>query len=247
MPSQVLGQAVPMSKNEELSQLLGADIFSILASKWQGKEQVAGPRNDYVVLTSAILCLQSGIANVRMTDIARASGVGVATIYRHFSTKTRIAVEAATLLWQRFNKRIHAFVESDEFMSLNGAQRLERLLREYATRYASNRAFVSFLDEFDHLVLAEELEQQDLAGYGAEVDSFYVIFEDAYRLGLQDGSVVREVDFRTFYRAVAHALLGVAEKLVRGEVIPSDDASRDWDELSCIVDMAVHSLTRAGS
>jgi hypothetical protein len=36
--------------------------------------------------------------------------------------------------------------------------------------------------------------------------------------------------------------MGVAEKLVRGEVLPTDDFSHGEEELECIVSMAIESL-----
>ena len=83
------------------------------------------------------------------------------------------------------------------------------------------------------------LEGGELESYGREVDSFYIIFDDAYKLGVSDGSVLILPDFATFYKSVAHALVSVAEKMARGEVIPSDDFSDGMEELDCIVDMAV--------
>lgn len=193
---------------------------------------------------AAQLMLDQGIAAVRMTDIADQAKVGVATLYRHFSTKTALAVAAGTLMWGRLNRRIHQVVESDDFLALDGAGRLQRLLNEYVALYLENPAFVRFLDEFDHLVRQEGLGEGELAAYGQQVDSFYVMFEDAYQMGRVDGSVARQVDFRTFYLAVAHALMGVAEKLVVGEVIPSDDfgGGELGAELGCLVDMAVRYL-----
>lgn len=193
---------------------------------------------------AAALFLEHGIANVKMTDIAEAAKVGVATLYRHFSTKTGIAVAAATLMWERFNQSIVTLVESDDFLAMCGADRLEALFGEYCATYVYHAGFVSFLDEFDHLLLAERPDDQALARYTEKVDSFYFVFEDAYLMGRQDGSIMRAVEFPVFYRAVAHALMGIATKLMRGEVIPSDDFSttRGAAELQCIVDMAIRSL-----
>ena len=200
--------------------------------------------DERVVSCAAELFLERGIANVKMTDIAEASDVGVATIYRHFSTKVTIAVETAILMWQRFNKDIHDLVESDEFLVMDGADRLEALFAAYCSTYVYHADFVHFLEEFDHLIQAENPDPNRLVAYGQTVDSFYFIFEDAYLMGRADGSVSREVDFPVFYRAVAHALMGVAGKLLRGEVIPSDDFSTSIGtaELECIVDMAIRSL-----
>lgn len=196
-------------------------------------------RDAHIVACAAALFLKDGLGQVRMTDIADAAGVGVATLYRRFSTKTNLAIAAATLLWKRFNDRIMEIVESDRFLAMSGADRLECLLREYAAHYVANREFVRFLDDFDHLMLEEKVGTEELAAYGREVDSFYLIFIDAYQLGVADGTVRQVDDFRTFYRTVAHALMGLAEKLFRGDVIPSDHFEEDPSELVCLVDMAV--------
>lgn len=208
----------------------------------QERSLTGDARMDRAVECAAGLFLKRRIADVRMTDVADAAGVGVATLYRRFSTKTRLALVAGTLLWRRFNERIVALVESDAFLGMSGADRLERMLRLYAEGYVENAGFVLFIDDLDGLLVTEGAPLDAVAAYGREVDSFYLIFADAYQLGLQDGSVAREVDFPVFYRSVAHALMGVAQKLARGEVIPSDDFSSGAQELECIVNMAVRAL-----
>lgn len=198
--------------------------------------------DEHVIECAAELFLRDGIEGVKMVDIASAANMGVATLYRHFSTKSRIAVAAAILLWSRFNDGFMQTVESDEFLQLNGICRMRVLLEAYCDAYATHGAFVSFVDEFDHLVLTGQVDRRDLVEYGTELDSFYAIFEDAYRMGVDDGSIVRRVAFRPFYLACAHALIGVAQKLRRGEIIPSDDFSSGQEELQSIVNMALWSL-----
>ncbi|HQE70588.1 MAG TPA: TetR/AcrR family transcriptional regulator [Atopobiaceae bacterium] len=199
-------------------------------------------RNAYAITCAAALFLRDGIASVRMTDIADAAGIGVATLYRHYKTKTKIAIHAGTLMWNRFNGRIRRSIEADEFLAMSGAERLSMLLGKYIDAYTAHPDFVRFIDEFDHLMLAEHLAPAELKAYGGAIDSFYVIFEDAYQLGLADGTITREVDFGVFYRTIAHAMMGVAQKLVRGEIIPSDDFSQGRRELECIVQMAQRTL-----
>ena len=170
-------------------------------------------RMDRAVACAAALFLENRIADVRMTDVAEKAGIGVATLYRRFSTKGRLALAAGTLLWRRFNERITDLVESDAFLAMGGANRLERMLRLYAEGYVENAGFVLFIDDLDRLLVSERMDEEALGAYAGEVDSFYLIFADAYQLGLQDGSVVRKVDFPLFYRSVAHALMGASQKL----------------------------------
>jgi AcrR family transcriptional regulator len=203
--------------------------------------------DERVVGAAAKLFLSEGLDATTMVDIVDEAEVGVATIYRHFQTKTRLAVAAGTLLWTLINRQILAFVESDEFLGLSGIERLSRLFRQYTRAYVDMPEFVAFLGDFDHLVLSEsdatspELVS-DMAAYGQVVDSFYPIFDDAYLLGRQDGTIVCELDFRVFYKACAHALMGAAAKFVRGGVIPSDAATDGRAEIESIVDMAMRSL-----
>ena len=220
----------------------GDSTAGLAPAVWQERSLTGDVRMDRAVECAAGLFLKRRIADARMTDVAEAAGVGVATLYRRFSTKTRLALAAGTFLWRRFNERIVALVESDAFLGMSGADRLERMLRLYAEGYVENAGFVLFIDDLDGLLVTEGAPLDAVVAYGREVDSFYLIFADAYQLGLQDGSVAREVDFPVFYRSVAHALMGVAQKLARGEVIPSDDFSTGAQELECIVDMAVRAL-----
>ena len=125
---------------------------------------------------------------------------------------------------------------------MGGANRLERMLRLYAEGYVENAGFVLFIDDLDRLLVSERMDEEALGAYAGAADSCYPPSADAYQLGLQDGSVVRKVDFPLFYRSVAHALMGASQKLARGEVIPSDDFSTGAQELECIVDMAVRAL-----
>ncbi|AEB07487.1 regulatory protein TetR [Coriobacterium glomerans PW2] len=204
-------------------------------------------RDTKAVEQAALLFLDEGIAAVPMTRVAHAAGVGVATLYRHFATKADLAVRAATLLWYRFNLEVNDLVISEAFRDMSGLEMLDALTSAYRNEYLENPRFVAFIDELDRMLLTERVDQSALACYDAQIDSFYFVFEEAYRSGRTDGSIRRDVDFRLFYRSVAHALLGVAQKLSRGELIPSDDFSLASNELHLIADMAVTYLGGTGS
>lgn len=195
---------------------------------------------------AARLFLENGIESVRMTDVAKGAGVGVATLYRHFSTKGRLAAGAGILIWKRFNRLIAERASTAAYAELSGLERLASLMDYYCETYAMQPGFMRFLDEFDRLALLEGLKGEELmTAYTAEVNASYPIFKNAYELGLKDGSIAREVDFNLFFRTVSHALMGVAQKMLRGEVIQSDDFGQDARraELDCIAQMARITLT----
>ena len=194
------------------------------------------------VVASAALFLRNGIEAVRMTDIAKASAVGVATLYRHYKTKTELVVRAGTYMWKRFNAVVSGSIDNDEYASACGAERLTMIFSAVSCAYVKYPDFVRFLDEFDHMVISEGISQEELAKYGEAVNSFYPMLEDAYRTGLGDGSITRRVDFPVFYRTVAHSMMAIAQRIVRGDIIPSDDYSHGDNELACVMQMARFTL-----
>lgn len=205
----------------------------------------APAQEERILSAAAQLFLEKGITEAKMTDVAAAAGVGVATLYRR-SSKTQLAVDAGTLMWRRFAAQVQALVASPAYLQLSGLPRLQALYREYAAFYMAQPNFVAFTDELDRLIITEHVEPAALAAYNAQVNSFYGVFNAAYELGLSDGSVQRRVNFAVFYRAVAHAMTGVAAKIVRGNVLPTDDYSAGSQELDCIADMALWRLSAPG-
>ena len=201
-----------------------------------------------VVECATKLFLVQGISAVKMTDIADDAGVGVATLYRHFSTKAAIAADVASVLWQHLEDSYEELVASDTDQRLDGAGQLKLLLDLYCTEHLYRPGFASFIDELDRLIMEGAVSEESVSAYAQVLARPYAHYQKAYELGRSDGSIGRQTDFALFYRSLAHALLSVASKLSRGEVLPSDDFSgaATHDELACLVDMAIRSLDVRG-
>jgi len=196
-------------------------------------------RREAAVRAAADLFLERGIENVKMTDVADASSLGVASLYRYFGTKTNMAIEVGTLLWHRIPATLVNIAAAPSFEQATGRDQLERLLQGYTQIYREHPEYVAFLDSFDHLMLAEDVQPEKLRAYDQELHSFFPVFSEAYHKGKVDGSLPRDVDFVMFYRTISHALMRVAAKFIRGDITPSDDVARDQAELDMLVAMAI--------
>ncbi len=197
-------------------------------------------REDGIVEAAARLFLAQGIGPVKMTDVADAAGVGVASLYRYFGTKVELAIRVATLLWREL--RADFVVPGNE--DGTGRERLGIMLGRFATTYRTWPELFAFLDEFDRLILSEPQSRDRLGDYDMQTKSFYTDFFQVWQDGVADGTLRGDVDFHLFYLSSVHALTGIAEKLTRGEVTPSDNFSQAEDEISCVVDMAMAYISR---
>lgn len=201
-------------------------------------------RINHAIDVSAKMFLQKGIENVKMTDIADECGIGVATLYRYFGTKTGITIAAMTHLWDEMKAMFSGVFDSPVFKSQTGLKQCSDLMRMFIVLYDAHPTFMKLLSEFDLMIIRENVPKEKLQEYDKSILNFYPVFERAYRAGLEDGSV-REIEhFQLFYVSFAHTFMELSKKLIQGELLPSDDFSLATKELETIIDAAVYYLKK---
>ena len=196
-------------------------------------------RQKRIVMTAAGLFLERGAENVRMTDIADECGIGVATLYRYFGTKSAIMLEAGTVLWQDVGRLFEQQFHAPEYEAADGLGQAEILLRAYVQLYREQQPFLRFLDELDAVILEEKPDKESLGAYRRSILDFYDLFRAAHDKGVGDGSIRGGLDPVFVYRTVTDLLNGAAKKFLRGEVLPEDDYSQAASELELFVEMTL--------
>lgn len=191
------------------------------------------------IIAAAELFVKNGIDSVKMTDIADEAGVGVATLYRHFSTKSKLALKAATLLWSDVAELFSETLNSKKYKKATGAKQLSTLFGMFLTLYTEHGGFLKFMAELDNLLLVEEFDKEDLADYENAIINLYPICEATYKKGLSDGTMRKIKDFSVFYRYFTHSFMALGQKFIRGEVLPGDDFSKADMELKLLIDASL--------
>ena len=207
-------------------------------------EAIKGRRIDRAIEISADLFLKNGIANVKMTDIAEESGIGVATLYRYFGTKTSITIAAMTYLWNQMNDMFSEIFESEIFLSQRGIKQINDLMRMFIVLYNAHPDFMKLLEEFDLFLAKEKVPKDELKGYDKSIINFYPIFEKAYNVGVADGTIREVKNIRLFYLSYAHALLEMCKKLTQGELLPSDNFAFAESELETLIETVIYYLKK---
>lgn len=218
--------------------------MGILNSYEFSAESLKSRRFEAAVSVSSKLFLEKGIDAVKMTDIANETGIGVATLYRYFGTKTNITIAAMTYLWNDMNKMFSGIFESEVFLRQPGIKQLRDLMRMTLVFYNAHRDFMKLLGEFDLFLIRENVPKEDLEGYERSVINFYPFFEKAYQAGLEDGTVREVENFQLCYTTYAHALMELSKKLMQGELLPSDNFSNASQELTLLIETAVYYLRK---
>ena len=200
-------------------------------------------RRSSVVLTAASLFLTKGIDEVKMTDVAAECGLGVASLYRYFGTKTKLLIAVGELLWGDVRVLFDEAAAAPDYPEMSGFQQLSALFSVYDTIFRYHKGFMRFLRDFDATMLREGVSKAELAAYDRGLFEFYVYFKNAYTKGVIDDSVRDDIDFELFYYSATHMLLSAGQKFIAGEIVESDDSARATAEIEIMLDMVLTYIT----
>ena len=149
-----------------------------------------------------------------------------------------------THLWNQLNDMFSGVFESEVFLAQTGLKQLKDLMRMYIVLYDAHKDFMKLLGEFDLMIIKENVPDSELVEYEQSIINFYTVYESACKAGLADGTVRDDVDFKLFYLTYCHALMELGKKLIRGEVLPSDNFSDGVKEMEMLVDTAAEYLRK---
>lgn len=192
-------------------------------------------KTNFLVDVATELFMSRSIGEVTIKDIAVAAQVGEATIYRYFGNKLNVVIQSALSIQK---------VVSQEFFKLEkgktGYDKLVLFYQSYYAIFAKYPHYYKFLDEFDSYM---SNEHKSIITYESVIDSYKVIYMEAYELGLKDGSIKEQKDILLFYLATTHALLELSKKLASLKAVLSQDKHLEKKgEIQCLIDTITNSL-----
>lgn len=177
------------------------------------------------------LFAEHSIETVKLQDIATASGIGIATLYRYFGTKADLAIAIAVRIWQRYYEEVEAVYKKIGGMQFSAAEELEFFLDCFIELYQNHKDVLKFNRNFDTYVKHEGCTEEQMRPYNEAVSLFADKFHKLYMKSQNDGTL--DIDFteRKFFLNLLYIMLSVAGKYAEGLIYPSYDSSDKTEEL----------------
>ena len=190
---------------------------------------------DVIIDDACELFLKSSVNDVTISDIAAKSEVGVATVYRYFSTKKNILEKCATKL------QSEVYEGYFKLTGKNGYEKIEKFYYGYSEVFKSHPEFYRFINDFDAFMTMENDLQ--LEEYSKGLDLFWEEFNSTYREGINDGSIKPVKNVRTFYYATTHAMLELCKKLSENiRIVKQDEFIKSDEEILVLADVILSAL-----
>jgi AcrR family transcriptional regulator len=167
-------------------------------------------QREWILEVAEGLFIQKGIEQVTIGDIAEASRLTRATIYKYFSNKEQMAQEI-------FKSVTKGWVERDErevwSCQGNGYALVERFVNSHFTYLFQNPREASFVAEFNYLYAKEWPTETAMKLFAENLEGERSRLLNSVRRGQQDGSLRTDIDAELLLATILNFNSGMMSRL----------------------------------
>ncbi|MBQ4512042.1 MAG: TetR/AcrR family transcriptional regulator [Anaerolineaceae bacterium] len=183
------------------------------------------------------LFAEKTINPVSMNDVAKAAGVGIATLYRYYSTKQELVLAISTRVWEKYiaeNSRQRAALVSK---GMNAGQEFEFFLDSFIDVYRNHADILRFNQFFNVYVANEEVLPEILKPYLAIISGLAEQFHAMYERAKLDHSLRTDFPEKQMFSATLHIMLAAVTRYAVGLVYQPGPESDPESELLLLRDI----------
>ena len=172
------------------------------------------------------------IESVSLQDIAKETGLGISMLYRYFSNKPTLVVEAATWKWEQFQEERKKRRPNTSNDGMTAAEIFEFYMDSFLVLYRDYRDLLRFNQFFNLYVQAEHIDAGTLQPYQTMIIRLKDGFHDMYLKAEQDHTIRTDEPEEKMFSKTLHLMLAVVTRYAVGLVyIPENGFDPEEDLL----------------
>ncbi len=170
-----------------------------------------------------------GIENVAMTDVARAARIGVASLYRYYSTKPELVLAIGTWAWEGYVKEQIGRIRKADLDRRSGADGVSFYLEAFLDLYRNHKDLLRYNQFFNVYLQSISMADEELAGYNKMIGALEQRFSGIYEKGLEDGTLKSGFSEGEMFSTLTHLMLAAVTRYAVGLVYSNQetDAERE--------------------
>ena len=184
-------------------------------------------RRELMLNTGFRIFAEKGIEAVSMQEVANACGLGIATLYRYFSTKLAFVIAVGAKKWEEYFEVIETEYIRRGGEMMNAAEELDFYLSAYILLYREHEDVLRFNQSFNGYISHEKPEKEQLRSYLHAISLFENKFHTVYEKGKRDGSIHTDESEQTMFNTTMHIMMAVCGRYAQGVVVRGSDEPED--------------------
>lgn len=181
--------------------------------------------------------VEKTIEGTTFDDVAAISGVGVATIYRHYKNKQMLVIAVASYAWGKYFADFEERRPLEEIRDIPAIDRLAFGLDIYLDLYQNHKDLLKYNDNFNHFI--QHYDYKDYEGmkdYFAVTDPISERFHILYEKAKIDKTVRTDIDESNLFRLTVHTMMAACHYYAGGFAWGAD-ADKDHDYMDELLEL----------
>ncbi|MBR2768027.1 MAG: TetR/AcrR family transcriptional regulator [Solobacterium sp.] len=158
------------------------------------------------------------IESVAMTDIAREAGIGIATLYRYYSTKLKLVLAVSVNAWKNYVHARQAAASQDQEVHASARDEFEYYLNSFIDLYRNHRSILRFNQFFNVYLQNEKISSEEIGPYTDFILTLKQRFLGICQRGEQDGTMKNELPADQIFSITLHLMLAAVTRYAVGLV-----------------------------
>ena len=204
-------------------------------------------RERHILESAFRLFSEKGIESVTMPEVAKASGVGRATLYRYFASKLDLVVSIGTWKWNEYIAHHDAFVPLETHESMTGAQYLRFYLDSFLDLYRNHRDILRFNYNFNSYLQHESGTEAQRQPYLQMVGILHERFHRLCERGRRDGTLRDDISETSMFSSSFHIMLAAVTRYAVGLVYVPEEIDAPEGELVMLEELLLSRFTHEAS
>lgn len=203
-------------------------------------------KKEKILETGFHLFSRKTIPSVTMNDIAKACGIGIATVYRYYRSKPTLVLAIASWLWDGYVKRNTQLLEETESTGYSAIQRYEFFIDTFIDLYRNQKEMLRFNQLFNIYVRSEKVPEDELSAYNHMIGNMSGVFQEMILKGQADGTIRKDIPGETIFSTTLHLMLATTTRYAFGLVYTPEGGEEEERELQLLKRMLVTEFTTPG-
>jgi len=187
---------------------------------------------------------EKGIENVKMTDVAKAAGIGIASLYRYYSTKPELVLAIGTWAWKEYFTEQIRKAEDVFYQTSSASERIAYFLDAFLDLYRNKKDLLRFNQFFNIYLLNAKIPEDKRSPYNNVIGILEERFVRVFRQGQEEGTLRNDLSGGEVFSTMTHLMLAVVTRYAVGLVFFNKETDEE-KELQVQKDMMLRWICTA--
>ena len=183
---------------------------------------------------------EKSIDKVTMNDVAEAAGIGVATVYRYYGSKTLLVQAISARVWDNYTKGMR--IDSEREVRMTAAEEFEFYLESFLDLYRNHKSILRFNQFYNVYIQNEGISEEEKRPFTDVIHALERRFETVYNKSQRDGTLRTDLPEKRMFATSLHLMLAAVTRYAVGLAYTEETDAEE--ELKTLKELLLHRFTK---